>query len=397
MQKLISRKFYRSVLFWILSLITAYTLAGFFLVPNIIHKTLVEQVKQQLGWQAEIGKIEFNPYAFTLAIHNLKISDQQAQEQLSFSRYYMNFELRSIIERAFTFADIELLNPTIRVEIDKNGITNFQHALQLQQQKIAPQPPTENKENSDATLPKMLFDNIDIIAGKIKIIDHSPAQTIEHQLDPITFNLKELFTYNKKAGDYDLHIALGNDQTINWRGTIGVAPFRSTGSLKINGIKAHEFWSYLSEQVPYTLKNARVGFSGNYQVSMEGESAQFKIAQGKVNIDDIQLANKQQTQAFADIKAVEIGPLEFNLAEKKLQVKRVKIDTVNLDIERNQQGVLNILAPFAEPKTESAPANTDDNEKSVSQAPFQWSVANIILTNSHVNFIDRQPTNQAQV
>lgn len=394
-QKLISREFYRSPLFWGLSLIATYTLAGFFLLPKIIHNTLVDQVEQQLGWQTEVEKVEFNPYAFTLTIHNLKIADQQAQEQLSFERYHMNFELRSIIKGAFTFADIELSSPKIKLEIDKNGITNFQHAQQLQQAKMAPQPEDEVEDNTESAIPKLLFDNIDVLAGTINIIDHSPVQTVEHQLAPITFNLKNLFTYGAEEGNYHLNIALGNEQTLSWNGTIGVAPFRSNGSLKVDGIRMHRLWDYISDQVPYTLKHALVGFSGGYEVNMAGESTQLNIHQGMIDIDDIKLANKQQEQNFADIQAITIGPFDFDLAEKKLQADTVKIDAVSLKLERDKQGLLNILAPFAASETETVA--TDDTETAVSDSPFQWAISDFILTNSRVDFLDKQPTKNAQL
>ena len=397
LQKLISRQFYRSALFWVLSLTATYSLAGFFLLPNIIHNTLVEQVEQQLGWQTEIEKIEFNPYAFTLTIHNLKITNRQAQEQLSFQRYHMNFELRSIIEGAFTFADIELTSPNIKVEIDKNGITNFQHAHQLQQAKIAPQPESEVQDNTGSTLPKLLFDNINVIAGNINIIDHSPVQSVEHQLTPITFNLKNFFTYGKEEGNYHLNIALGNEQTLSWNGTIAVAPLRSNGSLKVNGIKVHELWDYISNQVPYTLKHALVGFSGEYELNMAGKSTQFNINQGIIQIDDIKLANKQKAQSFADIKAIEIGPLNFNLTEKKLLIGTVQIAAASLKLERNKQGILNILAPFTASDTQTTAENDTNTETAVSDSPFQWSISDFILSNSQVDFVDKQPSTNARI
>lgn len=392
LQKLISRQFYRSVLFWALFLSATYSLGGFLLLPHIIHNTLVEQVKQQLGWQTEIEKIAFNPYALTLTIHNLSITDQQAQKQLSFKRYHMDFELRSIIEGAFTFADIELASPSIKLVIDKDGITNFQHAYQLQQAQMAPQAADEIENDTDSALPKLLFDNINIIAGNINIIDQTPAQTVEHQLNPLTFNLKNLMTYGKEEGNYQLNIALSKEQTLSWKGTIGIAPLRSKGSLTANGIKVHEFRDYIEEQAPYSLKHALIGFSGEYEVQMTEQSTELDIHQGILQIDDIKLANKQQKQNFAAINKIVIGPLNFDLAEKKLQAETVKIDALNLKLKRNEQGQLNILAPFITLDTESV-ATSDNN----TEAPFQWTVNDFIINNGQLNILDKQPTENAQI
>ena len=51
----------------------------------------------------------------------------------------------------------------------------------------------------------------------------TPAQSVEHQLNPITFNLKNLATYGKEEGNYHLNIARGKEQSLNGNGTIAVA------------------------------------------------------------------------------------------------------------------------------------------------------------------------------
>lgn len=395
LQKLFSKKFYRSILFWVLSLLTVYTLAGFFLIPKIIHKTIIEQVDQNLGWQTEIEKVEFNPYALTLSINNLKISDQQAQEQISFTRYHMNFETRSIIEGAFTFADIELREPNINVELDKDGVTNFQTAIQTQLEKNPPIPEEQPEDETESALIKLLFDNINLIAGKINITDNTPAQTVKYQLNPITFNLKNLFTYGDKESTYHLDVSLGKEQTITWDGNFAITPLRSHGSLKISGLRVHDFWNYLEEQVPYTLKNTIVGITGNYEFSMADEPMQLNIDQAAIEINDIALAIKEQEGSFVNIDAINVGPIDFNLAEKQVQISELKIDTIDLKVKRDKQGVIDLLAPLSDSVEENTTEVASDTE-TTEESPFKWSVDNITLNDSKVTFTDNQPTSTAE-
>ena len=396
LQKLFSRKFYRSILFWVLSLLTVYTLGGFFVLPNIINKTIVEQVDQQLGWQTDIEKIKFNPYALTLAINNLKISDQQAKEQISFKHYYMNFELRSIIEGAFTFADIELLEPKVNVELDKEGVSNFQYALQQQLAKNPPLPEEKPEDEIESPLIKLLFDNINLIDGSINIVDNTPTQPVKYQLNPITFNLKDLFTYGDEESTYRLNLSLGNDQTITWDGKFAIAPLRSEGSLKINGFRVHDFWNYVAEQVPYTLQNALVGISGKYEFSMANESMQLNINQAAIQVNKIKVANKEQQQSFVDIDAINIGPLDFNLGEKQIQISALKIDAIDLKVERDKQGLINLLAPFTDSTTQGTPEAANSKETTTEPSPFKWSIDDITLNESQITFTDNQPSTTAE-
>ena len=393
LQTLISRKFYRSSIFWGLLLITIYTLGGFIVLPKYINKTIVAQVEQQLGWQAKIEKIEFNPYNFTFSIDNLKITDQKIQEQIAFKRFYINFELRSIIEGAFTFADIKLVEPNINVKLDKNGVSNFQHAIQRQQEKNPPEVVAE--ETTESELVKLLFDNINLVNGNINIVDNSPAQPVTYQLHPISFNLKNFFTFGDKEGSYHLDISLGKEQNITWDGTLGITPIQSKGSLKISGIRVQDFWEYLSEQVPYTLKQAFVGISGDYEFSMANEPMQLNIRNANVQVKDIKVANKSAPDSFADIKSINVGPIDFTLAEQKVQIADVKIDSLDLKVNRDKQGMINLLAPFAnQPEQNTAEtASTETTTKST----FKWAVNNIALNNSQVNFIDKQPSTDAAI
>ena len=393
LQKLFSRKFYRSTLFWSLLLIAIYTLGGFIVLPKYINNTIVAQVEQQLGWQAKVEKVKFNPYNFTFSIDNLKITDQKAQEQIAFKRFYINFELRSIVEGAFTFADIDLIEPDINVELDKNGVSNFQHAIQQQQEKNPPEVVAE--ETTESELVKLLFDSINLVDGNINIVDNSPAKPVTYQLHPISFNLKNFFTFGEKEGTYHLDISLGKAQEITWDGTLGITPIQSKGSLKISGLRVQDFWEYLSEQVPYTLKQAFVGISGDYEFSMANEPMQLNISNANVQVKEIKVANKLASDSFADINSLNIGPINFNLAEQKVQIADLKIDSLDLKVNRDKQGMINLLAPFANQPEETATETVSSDTSA--QSAFKWSVNNIELNNSQVNFIDKQPSTDATI
>ena len=400
-KKLFSRQFYRSFIFWGLTLITTYTLVGFFLLPRIIDNILVNQVKDNFGWDAKVEKIELNPYTLTLQMNNLLISDKKGDEQLSFAHFLINFELRSIIEGAFTFADISLIEPKVIFEIDKDGISNFEHAL-VENKKNEELLPEKNVSKDTAfTLPKLLFDNIDLQQGNILIHDLSLGKTFTHQLQPISFNLKGLSTYPKNDGIYKLNIALGNEQFVEWEGTITLFPFHSSGKLKLDGMKMHELWDYISEHSPYDLKNAVAGFEGEYDTSFKEETFYLSINKSILTVTDLEIANKNDKNIFAEIEELRIDPLDFNLTEKELKIGEIDLKGVVLKIIRDEMGKLKILEPFenvSEVKT-IAPGSKNDGSKgsAVSKMPFKWSIDKFSLDNNKVIFIDDQPQKNAEI
>ncbi len=154
----------------------------------------------------------------------------------------------------------------------------------------------------------------------------------------------------------------------------------------------HEFRDYIEAQAPYSLKHALISFSGDYKVKVAEQSTELDIHQGMLQIDDMKLTNKGQEQDFAAIQKIVIGPFNFDLAEKQLQAEAVKIDALDLKLERNKQGLLNILAPFATVDTESTATSGNNTE-----ASFQWAINNFIINNGQLDFLDKQPTENAQI
>jgi hypothetical protein len=394
LQKMFSRHFYRSSLFWCVLLITGYTLGGFILLPKVINSQLVKQVKLNLGWQTEIGKVAFNPYTFTLVIDNVAIKNEQGENVISFQQYITDFELRSVMEGAFTFANVALQAPSINLVIDKNGLSNFQQALQTQAAKL---PDTNSIEKTDSTLVKLLFDNITVDAGIINIVDHSQLDTIKYTVDPLKFNLKNFSTYAnaKESGDYQLNIDLGNGQTIAWTGTLGIAPFRSTGVISIVGLETNKLWQYAAQEAPYNLLHGTVKVDANYHFGMNNDTPEFDLFDSSIELQGLQIALKQKPESFIDIKTASIGPVAFNLTKQTLQIDKLEIDAVDFQIERNKQGELTFLAPFAQ---HADPVEIESgSSESVADNQFTWSIGLIKVNNSEVNIIDKVPSVAAQI
>jgi len=389
--RIITRRWYRSRLFWALVLVSSYTITGFLVLPGIINNIAIENIKQNLGWDASIEKVELNPYALTLTIHNLQIQNEQKETVISFSRFHNDIELRSIVEGAVTFSSLELVDPFIKLSIEKNGKTNFHNAIEQAQaektQETSPEPVDESK------LIQLLFDDINVVDGSIEIADNSLSTQIEHKLKPINFNLKNFSTHMDEGGDYQLNIAVGTGQTINWRGNVRIAPFRSNGFLKVTNIRAHRLWAYVEESAPYTLANALVAVDGQYEVSMAGDTPHLVISNTTVTLDEVKVATSKNHEPFVDITKIVLGPLDFDLEKKELDISKIAIDSVALKIDRNAQGELDLLAPFASlpDKPESDVSETDNAE------PFKWSIGKLLINNSQLNIADHQPAMPANI
>lgn len=386
-KKCCSRQFYRTWPFWLLFSLSLYSVLGFYVLPKVIYNTLVQQVSTRLGWQTSIQKVQVNPFLFTLTITDLKILEGQS-ETIALQRFHADFELRSIIEGAYTFKNIELIKPIFNLSIAKDGITNIQKALTKHRQ-------TEKVEQIDDApfvMPKLLFDNISVKNGALSATDHSQSKIIKHQLNPISFNLDSFSTYVEKGGQYKLHISLGNNQSLDWSGQIAVAPLSSQGAFNIKGIRAEHFWPYVDSFSPYALHHSDVNLKANYALSFIDNHFQLTLDDAFVTLNEIKIALKSATNEFINIKQIKIGPTDFDLNQQSVAIKKVIVDTINLDLLRNKLGKIEQLSPLDSNK------NSSESTSSVSTSPpFFWSINDIVITNSQVNFTDKSLTNNAKI
>jgi len=389
LKKLFSRQFYRSFVFWLLSLLALYSVLGFIVLPKVIHNTISDQVSTHLGWNTTIKKVEFNPFLMTLTINQLAISEDD-KESISFSRFHADFELRSITEGAFTFKNIALVDPSFHLSIDADGNNNIQQALAAHPQPEESVAPDAEQDDSPSVIPKLLFDNISVENGALSANDLSQGDLIQHQLNPISFTLQDFSTYVEKGGDYQLSISLGEHQSLDWKGSIAVAPIASQGAFTVKGIKLARFWPYIEAFSPYQLRRSNTDLQANYSFSYIDANLQLQLDDAFVTFNDIQLADKQKPDAFLNIKQIKVGPTAFDLAKQSVAIQQVAIDTIDLDVIRTPDGELEFLAPLDAFLAKNASADEDVVVKSeeVASTPFQWSINNIALHNSNVQITD---------
>jgi len=381
LQKLFSRQCYRSIPFWFIFTLGLYSALGFLLLPKLIHNTINDQVNQHLGWQTEIQSVTVNPFQLTLSIEKLALLDGQSNT-LSFSRFHADFELRSLFEGAFTFKNIELLEPSFSLAIDKDGSTNIQRALALHAQ---PKTKKEVQRQTDSPLeiPKLLFDNIIVQNGSFTVNDRSQGELITHQLNPISFQLNSFSTYVQQGGEYQLHISIGKHQSLDWSGHISVAPIASQGTFDIKGIRAHQFWAYIDKLAPYQLLNSNVDVQADYTVSYIDNNFQLQLNNAFVTLNELQVAEKQVSQPFTTINQIKVGPTEFDLQKQSLNIEKITIDSFNLDLLRDKNAQLPLLLAL-EPYLQKA----ETSEPSSNTPEFLWSIDKVIVDNSQINITD---------
>src|SRR6185436_12768306 len=96
-------------------LFATYTLAGFFLVPYLARAGVTDYVENTLHRRISIGALSFNPFTLTAEIRSFALTEADNSPIASFDLLRVNAEFRSLVYRAWTFKEVRIDRPNIRV------------------------------------------------------------------------------------------------------------------------------------------------------------------------------------------------------------------------------------------------------------------------------------------
>ena len=225
--------------FWaiVAGVLVAYTLLGFLLVPRIVRSQLVDTVAATYDRQAQVGKVRFNPYTFVLEIEDFSMPDTDGRPLLGFRRLHIDFELMSILRRAYSFKAITLDQPGALAVVRPDGSLNLADLAKSQ----APAEP-EPAEPEPAEVPRLFIGTFSVNTGRIDFEDHSRSSEFQSSLKPITFVLRDFSTTGTGANFYMLDAESTLGEKLYWRGTLNANPVSSEGKFTLTNVQAQTVW-----------------------------------------------------------------------------------------------------------------------------------------------------------
>jgi len=139
---------------WIAVVLLIYTVTGFFIAPAIIKSQLVKCLPGLTHRQAAVQQVKLNPYALSLTIRELSLTESNGEPFAGFDEFYINFQLSSLFRWAWTFSEIRLTHPTANLVRGADGQFNLANLIA-----DGPSPPPDPARKSKA-LPVVLVQHL---------------------------------------------------------------------------------------------------------------------------------------------------------------------------------------------------------------------------------------------
>ena len=124
------------------------------------RNAIVHYVQKDLGRHATIGQLNFNPFTFTLEIHQFALAEADDRPVASFALLRVGASVSaSLLHRAWTLSEVQLEQPVVQVRVERDGSVNLA--------KLAPATP-EKPPKPDRQLPALRIAALGVHGGSVQ-------------------------------------------------------------------------------------------------------------------------------------------------------------------------------------------------------------------------------------
>ncbi len=285
-------------------LFALYLTVGFFALPAIVKWQVEKQVPAKLGHQISVGAVRFNPLNFRFELDDLALADSGGSPMASFRRLLIDFELRSVIDRAWTFGVASVEAPVVLFSIDKKGRHNFAALLERLR-----------SEEEAGELPRFVVNRIALTNGRIEFRDHVLEEALVTRIEPLSIRIDNLSSLPATAAPYWLSAKTAAGAELSFSGGVALNPVAAKGTLALHGINLNTLVRGLSRLVAIDSSAGTLNFTAQYHIAVDRDGTLSGSAQDV----DLELAALSVTAAGADAPLVAIETLA-------LQKGRVDLD-----------------------------------------------------------------------
>ena len=380
----------RSKLFWAaavpLVLVALYALLGFKVAPGIVRDQARAFVREHYARELAIGEVRIQPFKLQAEVRDLALPDADGKPMLGFERLFVDFELASLWNRAFTFKDVIVEAPSARVVVRPDGSLNLAD-LALPEEE--PEEPT----------PSVWIQSLAVDRGAIEFTDEARSKPITRRFEDAGFDLKD-FRTTPDGGDFSFVARSPEDETFEWKGRFAVEPaISSEGEFKLGNLQAAGLLDFLGDARPFHVTRGSINLAGSYRVVLDDE-IELGVDIPTVELKDFSLRARDADADWVQFPSLLVSGTRLAMPAQTVQVEKVVLDGLAAQAWMAADGTINLqqMLDFSDLEAEAAapPATSETpaggGAAAAPAAPERpWTVAlgGFELTNASVDFEDR--------
>jgi uncharacterized protein involved in outer membrane biogenesis len=391
-------KFLRSKWIWAIATAVAvvglYALLGFKVAPNIARDQAQAFVREHYQRELAIGAIAIHPFKLQVEVRDLALPDADGQPMLGFERLFVDFEVSSLWNRAYTFKDVIVVAPLLRAVVRPDGSLNLAD-LALPD------------EEPDKPIPSLWLQALTVERGAVRFRDGARPEPFEQDFEDVGFSLRD-FRTTPEGGDFSFAARGTEGGEFAWQGRFALEPtIASAGSFRITDLHPPGVGKFLGQAMPARLTKGSISLAGTYATKLD-DTVELEVTVPQVEVTDLGVRAMTADADWVGIPSLVVSDTHLSLAQQSVRVAKVAVTGLAVEAWRSIDGKVNLEQLFAMPAaatattatTAAAPINEasapDGASASATAAatekPWTVTVGQIELTGAKIAFEDRSLT-----
>jgi hypothetical protein len=314
-------------------LVAAYAAIGFWLLPLLVKDQLPKLAQSRLAREASVGGITFNPFTLRLAVTDLKLAEADGAPLFSVGRIDVQLLWRSIVRRAWTFAEIHVTAPAANLVIAPDGRFNMAELLETLQRR-------PHTASSDSGLPRVVIERFALEQGRVEMHDHHAGY--DNVFAPIDFTLANFSTLPDQSDAHSLSAESAAGGTVHWKGTTSVNPIRGSGELTLDKVSLPQVSVYLKSYTRARIAAGQLSATLPYTFSYTDGKFAANLAGAKLSLANLALAREGATDSFAALTHLEADGIDADLARRQATVAQLRAEGGKLAVRRDAKGDIDL-------------------------------------------------------
>ncbi|MFH0995842.1 MAG: DUF748 domain-containing protein, partial [Pseudomonadota bacterium] len=311
-----------------------FTLAGFILAPHVIRWYVPKYTQDQLKCQAGMGKVRLNPFLLQFEVNDFSLSGPDGALLVRFEKLYLDCEMTGFFHWAIHFKDIRLEKPSVNLVVEPDGSLNFAA--------LASKPTEEKPKTSESRPLGFILGTVAITGGEVSVTDRRQVTPATLNFQDLDLELRALTTLAEKDGTYSLEAGTRDGETIAWQGQLSLKPFHSSGKIVCSGIRTASLWKFLQNVVNLEEPEGRLGICSDYQLSAAQTPLHLTLENFRADLSGVTLKLTGAETPFFELNRFDIDAAHFDLASRKLEIKRFLVDGGVLHVGIDEAGQSNL-------------------------------------------------------
>ncbi|HET6565090.1 MAG TPA: DUF748 domain-containing protein, partial [Xanthomonadales bacterium] len=364
--------------FWVVLLLLAYTLGGFFGVPWLLERTATRQVAE-LGRTLSFGEIKVNPFLLTLQMKDTEMHDTDGALLFSYDDYFFNLQASSLFRWAWTFREIRLDGLQVnweRFAPDDDRLGRLIDSF--------PKPEETEPEPEPQGLPRLVIQQLRINDAGLLVTDHLEHGIFDISLGPINVEANNLSTLPDQSGQQQVQIATQSGGVIAWQGNLQLSPLHSEGTVTVEGRLLSDLDHYLALVSSAKLTGEGLEWSFSYQVDQAADqSLSASIDELQASFTGWKLFLPDAAEPLVAVPHFQVTGASLHWPQQTLDIGAIEMRQAELNLVALEDGSLNLdrlLAEFAEDETATdttaSPGNSDDWQVGIRKFSIQQAALN---------------------